>query len=41
MAESLQEISGFKDDSAEINKGETAFIRPIWLVLCTFITCTH
>ena len=37
MAESLQEISGFKDDSAEINNGETAFISPIWHVLSTFI----
>ena len=35
--ESLQEILGFKDESGEINKGETAYIRPIWHVLRTFI----
>ncbi len=35
--ERLLEILGFQDGSGEINNGKTAYILPIWHVLCTFI----
>ncbi len=34
--ESLQKRSRFKDDSGEINDDKTAYIHPIWHVLCRF-----
>ena len=38
MMERLQKIAGISDGSEEINDCKSAYIRPIWHVLCTFIT---
>ena len=36
--ERLQKIAGLTDRAGEINDCKTAYILPIWHVLCAFIT---
>ena len=39
--ERLQKIAGLSDGSGEINDCKSAYIRLIWHVLGTFITCIY
>ncbi len=36
--ERLQKRTGFSDSLGENNDCKSAYIRPVWHVLCTFIT---
>ncbi len=41
MMESLQKIASLSDGLGEVNDCKSAYIRPVWHVLCTFITCIY